>query len=147
MSEPKIDEIDRQIIALLEMDAREPVASLARKVGRSRSAVVERIDRLLRLGVIEGFTLKRSRKVPAAPIRAYMILKLRGPICERVAPQLEKIPEVKRSQSISGELDMILYAETGTLEGLSEVRRRVEAIGGVAEVTTAPILVDRFDRS
>ena len=40
------DRKDRQLLALLQANAREPTASLARKLGVSRSAVQERIARL-----------------------------------------------------------------------------------------------------
>ncbi|QCO10195.1 Lrp/AsnC family transcriptional regulator [Azospirillum brasilense] len=75
-----------------------------------------------------------------------MILYLTGPICEKVAKEIEKIPQVKLSQSIGGEIDMILTVETGSLEDLNDVRGRIEAIKGVVRVNTCVILKERFNR-
>src|SRR5688572_22179811 len=50
-----IDEIDRQIIALLQEDARLSNAALADKVGLTSSTVHERVKKLERKGVIKGY--------------------------------------------------------------------------------------------
>lgn len=51
-------ERDMALLKLLQENAREPVSGLARKLGVSRTAVQERINRLMRDGVIEGFTVR-----------------------------------------------------------------------------------------
>jgi DNA-binding Lrp family transcriptional regulator len=43
---------DEELIALLKVDAREPVAALARKLGLSRTTVQDRLRRLEETGVI-----------------------------------------------------------------------------------------------
>ncbi len=143
-SDVKMDEIDRQIITLLSSNARMTVTEIATRVRRSRSSVYERMARLERSGQIGGYTTVRGG---APSLRAYMLLRLAGPVCARVAPEIELIPEVLRSQSVSGDIDMILYVETESMESLADVRERIEAVEGVNSVTTMPILVDRFDRS
>ena len=54
----ELDQTDRQLLALLRTDAREPVASLARKLELARSTVQERIARLERTGVVAGYTIR-----------------------------------------------------------------------------------------
>ena len=49
-----MDERDHALINLLERNAREPVSSLARKLGLSRSTVQDRLTRLESSGVIKG---------------------------------------------------------------------------------------------
>lgn len=53
--ETPIDEIDLQILAALQENARISIAQLARKVGLSGPAVTERIKRLEEEGVITGY--------------------------------------------------------------------------------------------
>lgn len=50
------DALDRQLIALLQMNARMPTAEIARRLGVARSTVHERIARLERERVIAGYT-------------------------------------------------------------------------------------------
>ncbi|QEL91045.1 Lrp/AsnC family transcriptional regulator [Azospirillum brasilense] len=141
-----VDMVDELILCHLEADGRQSVQELARKVNLSRSAVYARIQRLVKAGVIAGFTIRRGVPVPKPVVSAYMILYLTGPICEKVAKEIEKIPQVKLSQSIGGEIDMILTVETGSLEDLNDVRGRIEAIKGVVRVNTCVILKERFNR-
>lgn len=141
------DETNRHILALLQTNAREPLSSLARKVGLSRNAVTERLRRLENDGVIEGYTVRVANgNSRVSPVRAYMLLYLHGPICERILPGVARLPEVKLSQSLGGEIDMIVYVETETMDELNHVRDELERIHGVRKVTTTIILTDRFDR-
>lgn len=140
------DTVDEQILVHLEADGRLSIQDLARKVGLSRSAVYDRVARMRDKGVIAGFTIRRGAARPKGGVSAYMLLYLTGPICERVAKDIERIPQVKRSESIGGEIDMILMVEARDLEDLSDVRAQVEAIRGVARVTTGVVLKERFNR-
>src|SRR5215472_19044816 len=53
-----MDEIDRKLLSLLRANAREPAASLAKKLKVSRGTVQNRIARLLTGGAIRGFTVR-----------------------------------------------------------------------------------------
>jgi Lrp/AsnC family leucine-responsive transcriptional regulator len=53
-----LDPIDRQILAILEVDWRRPTADIARAVGLTGPAVSDRIARMRDKGVIAGFTVK-----------------------------------------------------------------------------------------
>ncbi len=140
------DRINRHILSILQANAREPLASLARKVGLSRNAVTERLKRLERDDVIKGYTIRLGNGAVSAAVSAYLLLYLDGPICERILPGVERLPEIKLSQSLGGEIDMIVYAETETLTDMNRVRDELETIHGVRKVTTAIVLADRFDR-
>ena len=140
------DDINRHIMSLLQANARVPLTTLARKVGLSRNAVTERLRRLERDGVIAGYTVRLGDGAKQPQVGAYMMLYLKGPICERVVPFVARLPEVKLSQSLGGDIDMILYVETGNLAEMNGVRDELERIHGVEKVTTAIVLADRFDR-
>lgn len=140
------DAVNRHLISLLQANAREPLASLARKVGLSRNAVSERLRRLERDGVIAGYTVRLGDVAAAAPVRAYVMVYLDGVAAERVVPGIARLPEVKMSQSLSGEFDIILYVEAEAMEDLTRVRDELVDIHGVRKVSTAVVLRDRFDR-
>lgn len=141
-----VDAVDELILCHLEADGRQSVQELARKAQLSRSAVYARMQRLISTGVIAGFTIRRGGVMLKPIVSAYMFLYLTGPICEKVAKDVEKIPQVKLSQSIGGEIDMILTVETGSLEELNDVRNQIEIIKGVLRVHTSVILKERFNR-
>jgi len=53
-----MDEIDRNILSALELNARISTSDLARKLGIARTTVQSRIDRMEQSGVIRGYTIK-----------------------------------------------------------------------------------------
>ena len=55
---PPLDATDRHLLSLLQANAREPAALLARKLGVARTTVVARIARLERDGVIAGYGVR-----------------------------------------------------------------------------------------
>ncbi len=56
-----LDPLDEHIIAQLQLNARAAHAELAAKVNLSRNAVRQRIERLERDGVIQGYTIRTGR--------------------------------------------------------------------------------------
>ncbi len=112
----------------------------------SRNAVTERLRRLERDGVIDGYTVRLGKAASPSSIGAYMLIYLNGPICERVLPAVSGVPEIKLSLSVSGDIDMIVYAEADNISDMNRVRDDLERIHGVRKVTTAVVLAERFDR-
>jgi Lrp/AsnC family leucine-responsive transcriptional regulator len=53
-----LDAIDRQILAILEVDGRLPTAEIARAVGLTGPATADRIARMRDKGIITGFTVQ-----------------------------------------------------------------------------------------
>lgn len=58
-----LDEIDRQLIALLQINARESVATLARQLGIARTTVNSRLERLEKNKVISGYGVRLGQRV------------------------------------------------------------------------------------
>lgn len=144
MNHPDADK-DRQLLALLSANAREPLASLARKLGVARSSLQERIARLERSGVICGYGV-RLGAAGAPGARAFFVVQLDGALCERIAPQLAGLPAVVACHSIAGEIDMLLEVAAPDLAGLDAVRVQVSQLAGVRRVQTLPVLKTRFER-
>lgn len=54
----ELDDIDKQIIALLQENARISNREIAKRVGLTATPTIERVKRLEREGVIKGSTLR-----------------------------------------------------------------------------------------
>lgn len=142
-----LDELDGRILALLEANGRESATRLAAKVGLSRSAVQERVARLERDGIIQGYTIRRgSGGPPPAGVDAYLFVRLEGPACPRVAPRVRELPEVLSIESLAGELDMLIRARVPDMTALNTLRERVAHLPEVRTVTTTPVLAVHLDR-
>ena len=86
---PRIDETDRQLLALLRRNARMPLVALARAVRLSRSAVQGRLARLERSGAIGGYTIRGRQSAPAcrasSGARSYGCSRTSGRACRTAA--------------------------------------------------------------
>ena len=139
-----LDPLDLQLLALLEMDGRMSHARLARRVGRSRSAIQERIDRLERMGHIAGYTIRRGNR--SAEVQAYLLVSATGASHDTLAAALQAFPEVRVCDSVSGELDLILQVQARDIAGIDRVRAAIAALPGVARTRTAMVMQTRFNR-
>lgn len=84
-----LDEIDRQLLSLLQTNAREGTALLARKLGLARTTVVARIARLERSGVVAGYGVRLGARLDASTVRAWCSLSVMpkaGPAVLRAPP-------------------------------------------------------------
>ena len=72
MSDLPLDEIDRQLIAALQINARESVATLARRLGIARTTVTSRLARLEKAQVITGYGVRLGRRVADGGLQAYV---------------------------------------------------------------------------
>ena len=139
-----LDALDQQLLQMLRSDGRMPHASLARRVGRSRSAVQERISRLERLGYIGGYTIRRGRA--GAPVRAYLLVTAASVDEVQLAAALDAFPAVRVCDAVSGELSLVMEVETSNIETVDAVRATVAGLPGVVRTQTAVVLQNRFDR-
>ena len=139
-----LDPLDLQLLALLEMDGRMSHARLARRVGRSRSAIQERIERLERMGHIAGYTIRRGNR--GAEVQAYLLVTATGASHDTLAAALQAFPEVRVCDSVSGELDLILQVHARDIAGIDRIRAAVAALPGVARTRTALVMQTRFQR-
>lgn len=131
-----MDDLDRQLIALLRHDARQPVASLSAHLGISRATVRARIDRLMADGVILGFTLQLGEEV-ARRIAAVMLIEVEGRVAERVARQLLGFPDVQSLHSTNGRWDLVAELASDTLEDFDLLLNRIRLLQGIVSTETS----------
>lgn len=136
---------DKQLIALLRLNARESTASLARKLGVSRTTVQDRLKKLERDGTIEGYSLK-LKGGGAKGVRAFVIIEVEPRRIADVITTLKKIPEVETLYSVSGKFDLIAMLAAESAEELDEVLDRIGETTGVEETESAIILSTKLDR-
>jgi DNA-binding Lrp family transcriptional regulator len=142
---PKPD-ADTRLLALLRANAREPTASLARKLGLARSTVQERIARLERDGIIKGYTVRMSEEAEARKLRAIVMMNADARAADRVAGELKKMVEVRSLSAVSGAFDMIAVVETDTPSRMDAALDRIGRAHGVAKTVSSIILSEKFSR-
>ena len=97
-----IDDIDCEILAELQENARIAFAELGRRVGLSTPAVIERVRRLEEKQVIVGYrTLVDPSKV-GLPVRAFVKVTVAGDKLAKFSALVRKLPEVLQCHRVTG---------------------------------------------
>ncbi len=149
-----IDERDGQILKLLQADARTSHADLGRAVGLAPSAVLERLRKLERRGILHGTTTRLAAEALGLGLLAFVFVQADeqpGEGC--VGDQLAALPEAQEVHHIAGEdcyLVKVRCATTGALGRLLQERiaplpgvrrtRTTIALGTLKETTDLPFL-------
>lgn len=143
---PPLDDIDRQLLDLLAMNARTSTAALGRALGLSRSTVQDRIARLERQGVIAGYTLRYGTPAPRRTVSALVMLSVNAKLADRVVHTLRKMPEVTRLHTISGIYDMCATVSADSHDALDAVLDGIGRIAGVEKTMSSIILSTKLER-
>ena len=136
---------DAKLIALLRANAREPTASLARKLELARSTVQERIARLEREGTIKGYTVKLSEDADGR-LKAVVMISTDPKQAERVGAELKKMTDVRSLVAVSGASDLIATVEGESAARLDAALDRIGKIHGVARTVSSIVLSEKFSR-
>lgn len=142
-----LDEADRQLISLLQINARESIAELARKLGVARTTVIARIDRLEKNGIITGYTIKMGQGIFSAELHAYVGITVQSQSNKKVVEQLERIPEIQLLCAVSGEFDYVAWIKVAEPRQLNILLDKIGSIEGVTKTTTSIVLEREVDRS
>ena len=141
-----IDAKDRTLISLLSANSRESTAELARKMGISRSTVTGRIERLERLGVITGYTIRFSEDYAAGQIQAHVMIRSDPKQPAGIFRALRQISAVRALHTVNGEYDMIAMVSTGSTRELDTTLDQIGHVAGVEKTVSSIILSTRFER-
>jgi Lrp/AsnC family leucine-responsive transcriptional regulator len=116
-----LDEIDRTLLDALALNARTPIAELARRVGLSPQSTADRVRRLEDVGVIAGFTIRLDRLALGLPIGAYIRIRPAMGELRRVAQLVAALPEVVECDRITGDDCFIAKVFVASTEDLERV--------------------------
>jgi DNA-binding Lrp family transcriptional regulator len=134
------DDLDRRLLALLRLNAREPAASLAKKLKVSRGTVQNRIARLLAGGTVQGFTIRARADSEPGRVRAMMCIAIEGERSAKVVQALRGFAEVGSIHTTNGRWDLVVEIDTATLAEFSRVLDQIRMIPNIAATETSILL-------
>lgn len=137
---------DRELLALLGENARMPVATLARRLGLSRTTVQARLERLERDGVIAGYGLKLSEAYLSGLVRAHVLITIAPKSLSAVTAELSAIREVTTLHSVNGPFDLIAVIAAASIAELDRLIDRIGELAGVERTLSSIILSTRISR-
>jgi len=135
-----MDDLDRQLIALLRADARATVAYLAKKLGVARGTVQNRIAKLETDGIIAGYTVRLKPQSDVHRIAALMTIEVEGNTLDKVSRTLRGDPAVEALHSTNGRWDLIAELRADSLEEVDQVINRIRTLESIARTETSLLL-------
>jgi DNA-binding Lrp family transcriptional regulator len=141
-----MDAIDERLISALRENGRAPTAELARLVGRSRTSVQSRIERLERERVIIGYGVRLAPEHDLGAVRAHVMIKVGPKEARAVIAALQAIPQVRVLHSVSGDVDLIAVAAAASVAEMDAVIDHIGVLDGVERTTSSIILSTKFER-
>ena len=137
-----LDAIDLAILSMLQTNARVSNAEIARQIGMTPSAILERIRKLEERGVIQGYSASVNPDALGLGLTAFIfVVTDEGPGQLSCDLQLASIPEVQEVHHIAGEdcyLVKVRVADTAAMSRL--LRDQIGTLDHVRSTRTTIVL-------
>jgi Lrp/AsnC family leucine-responsive transcriptional regulator len=135
----ELDQIGWKIVEELQHNARISWAELGRRVGLTTPAVVERVHRLEKLGIIRGFHADISLERLGMPVLIFVRLSMSGPesLVRTFQQQVKAWEEVLECHRVTGSESFIVKASVVSMEHLE---RFIDTLGHYGTTSTATVL-------
>ena len=135
-----IDTIDRQILNIIQRDARVSNADIARQVGLAPSAILERVRKLEERLVIQGYSTRIDPRQVGLGLTVF--ISVRTSECGGgVGEALSAIPEVLEVHDVAGEDCYLIKVRTKDTEALGHLlREKIKLIPKVVGTNTTVVL-------
>jgi len=139
-----LDETDRALLHLLQQDADQSAAALAKNLDMSQPAIWRRIKRLKEDGVIKGVALNLNREKLGLGVTVFLGIKLatKGRVSlEDFERAVKAIPEVQQIEHVLGLYDYRLRVVARDISDFERVlRRRIMTLPGVGDLEANVLL-------
>ncbi|MFB6172789.1 MAG: Lrp/AsnC family transcriptional regulator [Haloarculaceae archaeon] len=136
-----MDDLDREILAILRRDSRTPYTEIAERVGTSEGTVRNRVERLVDDGVIERFTVATRTGNVKAMIEIGVAVDVdTNAVCETMTDWAE----VDFVWQVSGEQDIVLVVDAADTARVNDLITRARNLDEVVSTKTRLILDERL---
>ena len=129
-----LDRTNREILRILQDDARAPFADIARQLGIGETTVRYRVKDLVDSQVITRMTALVDPRKIGMNITSIMMIKIRAKLMKKVFEQLAALEETHHLFQTTGEYDVIAVVHTGDTAHLNELKRKIKMIQGVTDI-------------
>ena len=143
-----IDEISLKILKILQKKARIPNVEVARQVGMAPSAVLERIRKLEKMGLIDGYEVRLNPERFGKAQVAFINVHVDGIVdAQQLVNTLAEIAQVQEIHYVAGGDSYLLKVRETDTKALGRlVRERIAALKGVRSTDTT-IVMNTFKES
>jgi Lrp/AsnC family leucine-responsive transcriptional regulator len=134
-----LDEVDIRLIRELEDDADRPNVELARIVGLSPAATLNRVRRLKEEGVIDSIRAHVDAGRAGLPLQVFVLASLGqhdAAANRRFEQVVNKSPNILSADWVTGETDALLHLVARDVQELQHVLMTLSGRGGASRLVT-----------
>lgn len=135
-----IDAIDKKILNIIQDNARITNKELAEKLEMAPSAILERMRKLEKKGIIDKYLTKLDENKLGIKLGAFILVKTNekaGNCC--VASKLAEIPDVQEVHHVAGEDCYVVKIKVTDTDSLSRIMR--DQIGQIDPIVSTKTLI------
>jgi len=144
----QIDDLDRKILDIITKNARIPYLEVARECGVSGAAIHQRVQRLMRIGVIRGSEFKVDPVLVGFKTCAYIGIFLEHPgHFHEVVKKFQDVPEIIECHYTTGNYSLFIKVYAGDNEHLKNILSdKIQNIPGILRTETLISLEESINR-
>ncbi|HTW12170.1 MAG TPA: Lrp/AsnC family transcriptional regulator [Solirubrobacteraceae bacterium] len=134
-----LDLIDVELLNALQSDADRSNVELARLVGLSPAATLNRVRRLKQSGLVKRVVAELDPTLAGFPLQVYVNVTIQSHDetgHRRFAEAVNAMPEVISAAWVSGEIDAVLIIVAREIAELQRVLVRLSTRAGASRITT-----------
>jgi len=123
-----LDPFDHALLREMQISNQTPARVLAERVGLSESAVLRRLRRLRREGVIAADVSIVHPAVLGLPLTIHVLVSLEREglaLLDAFTRKLRRRPEVRQAWYVTGEADFVLHLQLASMEAYDDFAREV----------------------
>ncbi len=144
----QIDNLDKKILSIISKNARTPFLEIARECDVSGAAIHQRVQRLMKIGVITGSEFIISPQKVGYSTCAYMGIFLeKASLYQIVVKQLAQIPEIVECHYTTGTYSIFIKIYAKDNNHMKQViNDRLQSIEGISRTETFISLEESIKR-
>jgi Lrp/AsnC family transcriptional regulator for asnA, asnC and gidA len=113
----EIDDLDKQILELLQRDARMPFSEIARKLIVSGGTIHQRVDRLKESGIIKGSRIVIDHQLLGMDVTVLLGVHLKSSKdSDKVIKKLKQFPEVIEAYYTTGNFALMVKVVSSSIK-------------------------------
>lgn len=140
----KLDAIDREILKILENDAKTVAKAIAEQLGLTKTPVYERIKRLEKEGYIKNYVAILDTDKIAQSITVFSFVSLeaqKGSFMDDFLEKVGRFKEVTECYVVGGEFDFLLKVTVKSLDAYYDfAKTRIASLPNIGAVKSAFVL-------
>ena len=127
-----LDDTNRQILNLLQEDARLSYSEIGRRVGLTAPAVAERVRRLEEAGIITGYHAAVDPAALGYPVTVYIHVTANDGRCDAIRDYATDQPSVTECYCVTGGNDILIKGSFESVQALESIVRSLTRYGSVS---------------